>query len=579
MSDETENTSDELGSTGHLPRVRPQQPVGAHGDAPAHAAAVPETEPASTPAHATHTAPAAATAPAPAMMPAASPAPDAAPQDAPSAQQDATPAPEPASSAEVQPQAAFAPAPAPAAVPEPAPTPNPAPAPEVAPDPETTGPLPIEAQMAAGGWQTPPAAIDLDARPDADVEIGNDTRLSWAARTDVGLVRGHNEDSYLARNPLFGVCDGMGGHAAGEVASSIAVQAIAAHAPTTADDALLGAAVEAANEAVIEGAANGTGKPGMGCTASCCIIGGTHMAVAHVGDSRIYLLRAGTLVRVTHDHSYVEELVDAGEITADEARVHPSRSIITRALGSDPDMYADHFMLDVERGDRIIVCSDGLSSMIPDSAIESIAVSSATPIDCVDALVSATLSEGAHDNVTVIVIDVVSDGREERRRRARTRAVIGWLVGLLAVVAVVAGALALIVNKSWYVGTFAGNVAIYQGVRSSILGLPLSHLDTATQVSVSDLPESTQHQLASGITVASEDDAKATVQAYETQIREERSKASAVASGAQSESQDGAVGDADGAAGPDAATTGAATDQATSEAATDAQAQTTGGGE
>lgn len=577
MSDETENTSDELGSAEHLPRVRPQQPTGAHVAAPAHAAAVPETEPASTPAHAAHATPAAAAAPAPATMPAASPTPDTAPQDAPAAQQDATPAPEPASSAEVQHQAALTPAPAPAAAP--APTPSPAPAPEVAPDPETTGPLPIEAQMAAGGWQMPPTAIDLDARPDSDVEIGNDTRLSWAARTDVGLVRSHNEDSYLARNPLFGVCDGMGGHAAGEVASSIAVQAIAAHAPTAADDALLGAAVEAANEAVIEGAVNGTGKPGMGCTASCCIIEGTHMAVAHVGDSRIYLLRSGTLVRVTHDHSYVEELVDAGEITADEARVHPSRSIITRALGSDPDMYADHFMLDVERGDRIIVCSDGLSSMIPDSAIESIAVSSATPIDCVDALVSATLSEGAHDNVTVIVVDVVSDGREEQRRRARNRAVIGWLVGVLAVVAVVVGALALIVNKSWYVGTFAGNVAIYQGVRSSILGLPLSHLDTATQVSVSNLPEATQHQLASGITVASEADAKATVQAYESQIQEERSKASAVASGAQSESQDGAVGDAGGAAGPDAATTGAATNQATSAAATDAQAQTTGGGE
>lgn len=577
MSDETENTPDELGSAEHLPRVRPQQPTGAHVAAPAHAAAVPETEPASTPAHAAHATPAAAAAPAPATMPAASPAPDTAPQDAPAAQQDATPALEPASSAEVQHQAALTPAPAPAAAP--APTPSPAPAPEVAPDPETTGPLPIEAQMAAGGWQMPPAAIDLDARPDADVEIGNDTRLSWAARTDVGLVRSHNEDSYLARNPLFGVCDGMGGHAAGEVASSIAVRAIATHAPTAADDALLGAAVEAANEAVIEGAVNGTGKPGMGCTASCCIIEGTHMAVAHVGDSRIYLLRSGTLVRVTHDHSYVEELVDAGEITADEARVHPSRSIITRALGSDPDMYADHFMLDVERGDRIIVCSDGLSSMIPDSAIESIAVSSATPIDCVDALVSATLSEGAHDNVTVIVVDVVSDGREEQRRRARNRAVIGWLVGVLAVVAVVVGALALIVNKSWYVGTFAGNVAIYQGVRSSILGLPLSHLDTATQVSVSNLPEATQHQLASGITVASEADAKATVQAYESQIQEERSKASAVASGAQSESQDGAVGDAGGAAGPDAATTGAATNQATSAAATDAQAQTTGGGE
>ena len=576
MSDETENTPGDLGSD------RPGS-AQSRSHAPAHAAPGPEQDPnpASVPAHAAH---------APRQAESARAA--GAPEQGATAQSLVQPSPvEPAAPEQAQeeppvqePAPVAAPMPDPELGPEVAPTSEvarevaPDPAPEVAPDPETTGPLPIEAQLAAGGWQMPEATIDLDARPDADVEIGNDTRLSWAARTDVGLVRSHNEDSYLARNPLFGVCDGMGGHAAGEVASSIAVQAIAAHAPASADDALLGAAVEAANEAVIEGAANGTGKPGMGCTASCCIIEGTQMAVAHVGDSRIYLLRAGTLVRVTHDHSYVEELVDAGEITADEARVHPSRSIITRALGSDPNMYADHFMLDVERGDRIIVCSDGLSSMIPDSAIESIAVSSATPIDCVDSLVSATLAEGAHDNVTVIVVDVVSDGREDERRRARARAIIAWLVGLLAVAGIVVGALALIVTKSWYVGTFAGNVAIYQGVRSSFLGLPLSHLETATQVSVSDLPESTQHQLASGITVSSEDEAKATVKAYEAQIQEERSKADAVASGAQSESEGGTVGDAQGAAGPDAATT-AATDQAESASAPDAQAQTTGGGQ
>ena len=190
----------------------------------------------------------------------------------------------------------------------------------------STGPLPLVGHIGHGGphlrahrrhdTHDPHApAFDLDSRPGAGLEMGADTRLSWAGRTDVGLVRGHNEDSYLVRNPLFGVCDGMGGHSAGEVASSIAVRTIASHAPEHADDTLLGAAIEAANGAVIQGAANGEGKPGMGCTATCCIIEGTKMAIAHVGDSRIYLLRAGTLVRLTHDHSYVEELVDAGEIT------------------------------------------------------------------------------------------------------------------------------------------------------------------------------------------------------------------------------------------------------------------------
>lgn len=279
------------------------------------------------------------------------------------------------------------------------------------------------------------------------------------------------------------------------------------------------------------------------------------MAVAHVGDSRIYLLHAGTLVRITHDHSYVEELVDAGEITADEARVHPSRSIITRALGSDPDMYADHFSLDIERGDRIIICSDGLSSMVPDSGIETIAVSTASPIDCTDQLVSAALVAGGHDNVSVIVVDVVSDGREEQRSRARKHAVLGSLGVIASVVVAAAVVLALIVNNSWYIGASAGNVGIYKGIRGSVLGIPLSELVETSSVSLQDLPEATQHQLAGGITVDSVDKARATVSAYAQQIEEEQAKAQKAASDAQSESTDGSVGSEAGDSGPEAAQT------------------------
>ncbi len=438
-------------------------------------------------------------------------------------------------------------------------------------EPGSTGPMPLARRLAhpGAGLARPrrrpaapaphPLPFDLDAREGAGVDMGADTRLSWAARTDVGLVRGHNEDSFLARNPLFGVCDGMGGHAAGEVASSIAVRTIASNAPATADDALLGAAVEAANEAVILGAANGEGKPGMGCTASCCVIEGTKMAVAHVGDSRIYLLHAGTLVRITHDHSYVEELVDAGEITADEARVHPSRSIITRALGSDPDMYADHFQLDVERGDRIIICSDGLSSMVPDSTMEALAVSSATPIDCTDHLVAEALAAGGHDNVSVITVDVVSDGREEARRAARRRAVLGWFGAIAALAVVSLIVLSVIIRSSWYVGVDSGKVGIYQGINSTLLGVRLSSLAESTDVELQNLPEATRHQLAAGITVASEEDAQNTVNAYKKQIEEEQQKAQKAASDASSDSTDGAVGDATGASGPEAAETTAAT--------------------
>ncbi len=139
-----------------------------------------------------------------------------------------------------------------------------------------------------------------------------------------------------------------------------------------------------------------------------------------MGDSRAYLLHEGTLIRVTHDHSYVEELVDAGEITADEARVHPNRSVITRALGSDPAMYADHFQLNIEEGDRLILCSDGLSSMVPDAEIEAIATQSPTAQLCVDNLVDAALAAGGADNVTVVVVDVVDDGRmRDLTRRPR----------------------------------------------------------------------------------------------------------------------------------------------------------------
>lgn len=371
--------------------------------------------------------------------------------------------------------------------------------------------------------------IPVENREGAETRSGQTERLSWGARTDIGLVRGHNEDSFLVQPPLFAVCDGMGGHAAGEVASSIAVQTIGAQAPIHADDILLGAAVEAANAAVIEGAATGKGKPGMGCTASCVLIENNKMAIAHVGDSRIYLLHHGTLVRLTHDHSYVEELVDAGEITADEARVHPSRSIITRALGSDPDMYADHFTLDVSIGDRLIVCSDGLSSMVEDSEIEAIAVSSVTPQSAADNLTSAALSAGGHDNVTVIVVDVSDDGAIEAHRTMRKRLIRRLLIfGGCLLAAMIAVGL-VFVNSSWYLANNEGTVGIYQGIAGSFMGIPLSHLEETTSVQISDLPDATQQSLIGGLRVGSEEEAKRTVESYRDQIDADKSSAAVTA--------------------------------------------------
>lgn len=371
--------------------------------------------------------------------------------------------------------------------------------------------------------------LPLESREGGDARSGATSSIAWGARTDVGLVRGHNEDSFLVQPPVFAVCDGMGGHAAGEVASSISVQTISARAPIHADDVLLGAAVEAANAAVIEGAAQGLGKPGMGCTASCVHIEGSKVAVAHVGDSRIYLLHQGTLVRLTHDHSYVEELVDAGEITADEARVHPSRSVITRALGSDPDMYADHFTLDISAGDRIVLCSDGLSSMVEDSEIEAIAVSSALPQTAADNLVAAALEAGGHDNVTVVVVDVNDDGLAEVHRRQRRR----WLfdagvVGLVLAAALI-GVSAAFVNASWYLADHNGTVAVYHGVQGDILGFQLSSLSSTSSVETKDLPTSVQDSLRDGLRVGSEEEARVTIESYRDQIDADKSAAAVTA--------------------------------------------------
>ena len=359
---------------------------------------------------------------------------------------------------------------------------------------------------------------------DSTYDAGTTTQLMWGARSDVGCVRPHNEDSYLVQSPLFCVCDGMGGHAAGEVASSIAVETIAKTAPQSADAARLAAAVEAANAAVIEAALNGLGKPGMGCTATCAYIENDTLAIAHVGDSRAYLLHEGTLIRVTRDHSYVEELVDAGEITADEARVHPNRSVITRALGSDPAMYADHFTLHIEEGDRLILCSDGLSSMIPDSDIENIATQSSTAQICVDNLVDAALAAGGHDNVTVVVVDLVDDGVMREAQRVRRRNItIGVVLGIVFVLAAAIWAYAGITG-SYYLGTYQGNVAVWRGVPGKPLGLKLHWLESETSIKLSDLPEDTQNRLKAGITQTSVDDAQDTISKYRHQIDEEQTR-------------------------------------------------------
>ena len=407
-----------------------------------------------------------------------------------------------------------------------------------APKPEDTAEIDVDAVEAKLG--DPGSTMSFEPIPDelidaaSTYDAGTTTQLMWGARSDVGCVRSHNEDSYLVQSPLFCVCDGMGGHAAGEVASSIAAETIAKTAPRAADPSLLASAIEAANAAVIEAAVNGMGKPGMGCTATAAYIEGTVMAIAHVGDSRAYLLHEGSLIRVTRDHSYVEELVDAGEITADEARVHPNRSVITRALGSDPAMYADHFSLNVEEGDRLILCSDGLSSMISDGEIESIAVQSSTAQICTDNLVDAALAAGGGDNVTVIVVDLVDDGRLREIARRRRRNAIATGATILVALLIAAIGTFVSIRNSCYLGIKDDAVAIYSGVPGSFMGIKLNRLEDETSVLLMDLPEDTRHRLEDGIPQENLDQAAETVSKYRKQITEDQLRQEQVANAVRS---------------------------------------------
>ena len=234
-------------------------------------------------------------------------------------------------------------------------------------------------------------------------------KQSWAALTDIGRVRTHNEDSVLAQPPLFVVADGLGGHEAGEVASSIAVETLRDHAPRRPDAKALARAVKAANREVIRSAREGFGKAGMGTTMTAAIVEGTHIAIAHVGDSRAYLLHEEVLSRVSEDHSMVADMIRRGQLTEAESRYHPNRSVITRALGTDPNMLADTYELDASPGDRLMLCSDGLTGMLEDGLICEILSQHSAPDIAARQLVDAANDAGGHDNITVLLVCVTRD--------------------------------------------------------------------------------------------------------------------------------------------------------------------------
>ena len=351
--------------------------------------------------------------------------------------------------------------------------------------------------------------------------------ITVGARTDVGQVRAQNEDSMLVKLPLLVVADGIGGQDSGEVASQIAIETMEIEAPVSADAEQLGAAVIRANEAVIRGVEEGRGRAGMGTTMTAAYIEHSTLAIAQVGDSRAYRLRAGEIEQLTHDHSLIAAMVDSGQITEEEARNHPSRSIITRALGSDPDMQPDLFQFDLRDGDRIILCSDGLSGMIPDDHIKLIMDEYPDAQEAADALVAAANAAGGMDNITVIVanIDRVSPAEEVKMKRSRrASAIIFSAIAVILVVAAIAG-FTFFINSSAYLIAQDGVVAVYKGRIDNTSGMAKSELQYTSDVKVDKLPTVTQEKLAEGVQFSSLDEAEKTLESYRTQIQEEEQAA------------------------------------------------------
>jgi serine/threonine protein phosphatase PrpC len=385
-------------------------------------------------------------------------------------------------------------------------------------------------------------------------------RLVFAAATDVGRMRKNNEDSYLSAKPVAAVADGMGGHSAGEVASAIAIEELAAlgergpwENETAATDDLKQAILRA-NRRIREMAASDRKLNGMGTTLVALLQDGDMVHVANVGDSRGYLLRQGELSQVTVDHSLVQELVDDGRLSPEDAERHPQRSVITRALGIDPEVEFDLFTYKLQVGDRLLLCSDGLSDVVEPTQIRNVLLRVRSPQKAARQLITVANEQGGPDNITVIVVDAVDEsaaldledeqtgdltdgsatgalplvsgdgdalaargrgGRAARAAKDRSlvmhrrlqRFLIAGIVVLLAAVLLVAGR-SLLFSRYW-VGFDGDSVAVFQGVPGDVAGLRFSRLVERSPVSRAQVPAGYAARLEDGVQADSLADARA----------------------------------------------------------------------
>ena len=381
-------------------------------------------------------------------------------------------------------------------------------------------------------------------------------RLVFAAATDVGRMRKNNEDSYLSQKPVAAVADGMGGHSAGEVASAIAIEELAAlrgrgpwENETAATDDLKQAILRA-NRRIREMAAGDRKLNGMGTTLVALLEDGDLVHLANVGDSRGYLLRQGELSQVTVDHSLVQELVDDGRLSPEDAERHPQRSVITRALGIEPEVEFDLFTYKLQVGDRLLLCSDGLSDVVEPRQIRNVLLRVRNPDEAARRLIAVANEQGGPDNITVIVVDandgsVVedyedetgdlavgsatgampavtgdgggADGRSGRAARAakdrslamhrRLQRVLLAGIVVLVVVAVLVAGRSFLFSRYW-VGFDGDTVAVFQGVPGDVAGLRFSRMLEHSPVSRAQVPAGYAARLDDGVPADDLDDAR-----------------------------------------------------------------------
>ena len=383
--------------------------------------------------------------------------------------------------------------------------------------------------------------------------------LRFGARSDVGLLRAGNEDAMYAGPRLLAVADGMGGHAAGEVASRVAIETVAPLDEDLPGSDLISAlreSVETANAYLRDMVAADSALEGMGTTLTALLSAGQRLGLVHVGDSRAYLLRGDELHQITHDHTLVQSLVDEGRITPEEATTHPQRSWITRALDGRGEIELDLSVREAHAGDRYLLCTDGLSGVVSEETmLEALRVPD--PQAACDRLVELALRAGGPDNITCIVADIVDDAsdnspivggaaadegapstagdtpagraaaiqprptpepadavehdgsddahRPDRRGRRRFIALAVVLV-LIVGGGIVATWVAL--RQQFYVGVTASNtVGVYRGVSGSFAGVDLSHLDESTDLPFTALPDFERPRVHDGIQAKNRADA------------------------------------------------------------------------